>query len=108
MGTDDTQTHIDHLRWEQDHLQWSADHLRALSVLRRLEAHLYAHEAHTMLHRAEIARHDETLQHGEAHLPKREAGQAGDHKTLGAQHADQSRNHSKLMEAIFALEKDLV
>ena len=69
MGTDDTQTHIDHLRWEQDHLQWSADHLRALSVLRRLEAHLYAHEAHTMLHRAEIARHDETLSHGKAHLP---------------------------------------
>ena len=104
MGTDDTQAHTDHLRWEQDHLQWSADHLRALSVLRRLEAHLYAHEAHTMLHRAEIARHDETLSHGKAHVPM---PPAGEHKTMGAEHADKSRNHSKLMEAIFSLEKVL-
>jgi hypothetical protein len=104
MSTDDTQAHIDHLRWEQDHLRWSADHMRAMSVLRRLEAHLYDHEAHTMLHRAESARHDETLRHGNAHLP---TPQAGEHKTMGADHADKSRNHSKLMEAIFALEKDL-
>ena len=103
MTTDDTHAHIDHLRWEQDHLRWSADHMRALCVLRRLEAHLYAHEAHIMLHRAEAARHDETLNHGNAHLPK---SQAGEHETMGTQHADESRNHSKLMEAIFALEKD--
>ena len=104
MTTDNTQAHIDHLRMEQDHVRWSADHMRALSVLRRVEAHLYAHEAHTMLHRVEIASHDETLRHGNAHLP---TAQAGGHKSMGADHADQSRNHSKLMEAIFALEKDL-
>jgi hypothetical protein len=104
MSTDDTQAHIDHLRSEQDHLQWSADHMRALSVLRRLEARLYDHEAHTMLHRAESARHDEALRHGNTHLP---APKAGEHKTMGAEHADKSRHHSKLMEAIFALEKDL-
>ena len=77
--------------------------MRALSVLRRLEAHLYSHEVHILLHRAEVARHDETLQHGDAHLP---TPQAGEHESMGAHHADESRNHSKLMEAIFALEKD--
>jgi hypothetical protein len=104
MPSDDTQSHVDHLRMEQDHVRWSADHMRALSVLRRVEAHLYAHEAHSMLHRAEIARHDEALQHGNVHLG---TPQAGEHMTMGADHADKSRNHSKLMEAIFALEKDI-
>ena len=104
MSADKSQAHIEHLRMEQDHLRWSADHMRALSLLRRLEAHLYDHEAHTMLHRAEIAGHNEMLDHGDAHLPGQNAG---DHKTMGAHHADASRNHSKLIEAIFALEKHL-
>jgi hypothetical protein len=104
MSSDDTKTHIDHLRWEQDHLRWSADHMKALAVLRRLEAHLYAHEAHTMLHRLEIAHHDETMHHGSAHLP---TPNAGEHEAMGVEHADASRHHSKLIEAILALEKNL-
>jgi hypothetical protein len=104
MNTEDRQAHLDHLRMEQDHAGWSADHLRALSVLRRLEAHLYDHEAHTVLHSAEMARHDEALSHGGTHMPP---PKAGEHKAMGGQHTEKSRNHSKLMQAIFALEKDL-
>jgi hypothetical protein len=101
---EETQAHIDHLKWEQDHLNWSAEHMKALSVLRRVEAHLFAHEAHNLTHRAEIARHDEAHIHGSQHLP---TSQTNDHHALGAQHTDESRNHAKLIEAVLALEKVL-
>lgn len=97
-----TQAHADHLRWEQEHLQWSADHTRALAILRRIEAHLLAHEAEIITHRAEIVRHEEALEHGAAHASP---PAPTDHETMGAKHASASSNHSRLVKAIFALEK---
>jgi hypothetical protein len=105
MNDGNTQAHTDHMRWEQEHLQWTADHTRALAILRRVEAHLLSHEAEFVAHRAEIVRHEEALEHGGAHGP---APSPDEHRALGAEHASASANHSKLMEAIFSLEKVLV
>jgi hypothetical protein len=103
MADSTANAHKDHLRWEQEHLQWSADHARALAVLHRTEAHLLSHEAEIIAHRAEILRHEEALAHEGAQVaPPHE-----EHEAVGARHASASVNHSKLIDAIFALEKVL-
>jgi hypothetical protein len=78
--------------------------MRSHQRLRRVEAHLLSHEAEIVAHRAEIVRHEEALEYGGAHGP---APSPEEHETLGARHASAASNHSKLMEAIFALDKVL-
>jgi hypothetical protein len=55
-------------------------------------------------HRAEIVRHEETIEHGDAHTPE---PPAEEHKKMGHTHAAAGQNHDRLLNAISDLEKFL-
>lgn len=96
--TDTSQTaHTDHLAQSQDHFRWRREHMEALAILKRAEAAIFDHEA-------EIARHEEAINHGDAHadtLP------AGEHDRFAKAHADGAENHDGLLAAIRALSQHL-